>query len=431
MSYYDGRVSVRRAVQRSYLALLLCCGGAAATLRGADDDSPAYDPPLYMHRHVVADAAARGALCNDGSPAVFYYRGCNETYYAKDAGGCVNISNTWLVSFESGGEYCYDAASCAARREARPAATRAPTTPQLVENGLTQPFPEVNPNFYKSHAVFVPYCSSDLWLGNGGNHSGGGFGFNGRNIIRAVLEDLQKVVPSGHDDDGEAEGALRYDLGAAESLLLAGGPGLAAQASFVASLLPANLSRAAAMLCDGCVVLDQPPLVPVSAARPCSTALDCPPAVALQAGWGLWGAVAAPECVHGDHRCLLAPELLRYAPRSLPLLVQHPLYDSTQLAMNRAWPNTSASSAYIAAFGESVRAVLRATPFAFGAGCEAPYAYAQSHEAYYYTKVNGMRMTGALSNAVSTFLRDRDTFVRDRYIDTCTGIGCNPSNCGK
>ena len=278
-------------------AAVVCLSlGAAHALDAAaggadDDDTPKYDPPLYMHRHEVKNAKARGALCSDGTPAVFYYRGCNETYYQGDAGGCVNITQTWVISFEAGGEYCFDAASCAARSKARPALVTAPNASKLVINGLLQPFPEVNPNFYKAHAVHVPYCSSDMWAGSGGGGGGGrggsgklaGFGFNGRAIIKAVLEDLLTIAPSGHDDDGEPHGpAWRYNLVAAEELLLVGGPGVASQAAAIAALLPGNLSAAASLVCDGCVLLDQPPLVPSSArgspaTTPYSAARTAPP----------------------------------------------------------------------------------------------------------------------------------------------------------
>lgn len=254
---------------------------------------PGYDLPLYMHRHEVKNARARNAVCNDGSPAVFYYRGCNETYYKGDLGGCdpegVSI---WSIVFGSAAEYCYDEASCKARAKHFPLLTTSTTqNASTVIDGLVgrknrqfpvfhvcpfylfdsqlQPFPESNPNFYKSHGVFVPYCSSDFWLGNtsatfvdstDGTHgmNGGGkktnFEFRGAAIMKAVMEDLLDLAPSGHDDDGETEHKYRYPVRNASYLLLTGGPGVAAQADTIVKMLPAKVQENSRLVCDGCVV---------------------------------------------------------------------------------------------------------------------------------------------------------------------------------
>ena len=117
----------------------------------------------------------------------------------------------------------------------------------------------------------------------------------------------------------------------------------------------------------------------------------------------------------------------------MQVLVQHPLYDSTQLSMLRAWPpnaNDTARVSYISAFGEAVRAVLKSRRFAFGAGCQSPYVYSQTHTEYYDVKVNGLPFAASMSAAVPQFLNDPDTFQQDRYVDTCAGVACNPSGCG-
>ena len=97
------------------------------------------------------------------------------------------------------------------------------------------------------------------------------------------------------------------------------------------------------------------------------------------------------------------------------------------------WPPAAGDktrAAYIAAFGEAVRGVLNASRFAFGAGCTAPYVYSQTHAAYYDIKVNGLQFAASMSSAVPEFFNDPESFEQGRYVDTCAGVGCNPSSCG-
>ena len=65
--------------------------------------------------------------------------------------------------------------------------------------GLFETSGEGNPNFYEHRAVFVPYCSSDMWLGddsasNATSLAKKGYRFRGRVIMNAVLEDLASIV---------------------------------------------------------------------------------------------------------------------------------------------------------------------------------------------------------------------------------------------
>jgi hypothetical protein len=345
-----------------------------------------------MHKHVVRNAKARGAVCNDGNPATFYYRGCNNTYYLHDAGGCVNISSEWVVHFgTSPTPYCSDEASCQHRNRTDPLLVSPAKNSTTIIDGLLQPYPESNANFYKAHTVYVPYCSSDLWLGN--STSKFGFQFKGRNILKAVIEDLLYTPETGTDDDGETEDKLRYNLTGADQLVFSGGPGFVAQSSLVNSLLPSALRRKSTFVCDGCVLVNTPPLVSVHT-KPCTSILDCPLNVTLKAGWKLWGAPALTcEGAEGEvkgaadsYGCLFMPQLLSLS-KGTPVMYQHPYYDAAQLRMLRAWPYSNSTAAYIEQFASMVRKYLQSTPFAYGAGCSTPYQYVTNHIAYYYTKV--------------------------------------------
>ena len=72
-----------------------------------------------MTRIPLADPSA---ICNDGTPAMLYWRNCtaNEDrapgdkgdYCAKGGKDGVD-ENVWFIAFEQAG-FCYDSASCAA-----------------------------------------------------------------------------------------------------------------------------------------------------------------------------------------------------------------------------------------------------------------------------------------------------------------------------
>jgi hypothetical protein len=315
------------------LVAALCCAIGDAS---SPPWPPGYDPPIYMHKHVVQNAKARGAVCNDGNPAVFYYRGCNNTYYRGDClpqpcpGGCLNIPSQWVIHFgTSETPFCSDEKSCM-QREKTQRFLVSPLQYNDTQNwdGLLQPYPESNPSFYKAHTVYVPYCSSDLWLGNATSEFG--FHFRGRNIVKAVIEDLLLRPETGQDDDGETEGKLRFNFTGADQILMTGGPGLVAQSSFVNSLLPPRLKNKTNFVCDACVLLETSPLVSVQQ-KPCVGVLDCPYNVSLKAAWNLWGAPnlsckGSRGAVADPYSCLMMPQMLNLV-KDTAVLFQHPFYD--------------------------------------------------------------------------------------------------------
>ena len=145
---------------------------------------------VTMHLHTVKDAVSRGAVCNDGSPAKYYFRDC-----PRPASECAGWSADWLVLFAGGdsSDACYDDASCTARQLNTPdkmSSTKFNAT--LSPKGIFSTSGEENPNFYGFRTVFVPYCSSDLWLGN--RIEASTLSFRGRAIVVAVLEDLKATT---------------------------------------------------------------------------------------------------------------------------------------------------------------------------------------------------------------------------------------------
>ncbi|MEW5985732.1 MAG: pectin acetylesterase-family hydrolase, partial [Chloroflexota bacterium] len=119
---------------------------------------------------------APDALCNDGSPARYYFR--------------QGQNNKWLVFLEGGGA-CFDSAECDTRRQEQfnlTSSTRWEETMPL--KGIFSNDPERNPGFWNWNQVYVKYCSSDAWSGKG--LAADGRQFRGRAIIQGVLNDLER-----------------------------------------------------------------------------------------------------------------------------------------------------------------------------------------------------------------------------------------------
>ena len=189
-----------RKVETVLAALLLVRLGAVvcSKVTPAPVNNPDYQ---YLYKQTVSNAAARGALCNDGTPAVFYYRNCTANgdrragdptnYCAK--GGTQGVQSVqWFVYLDPADSlFCHDKQSCSHRPAQLQTSTGLPD--RVFLSGWFSPYPEQNPNFYKQHSVYIPSCSSDLFVGTAGKDAGSGLFFGGRNIVRAVLEDLQAL----------------------------------------------------------------------------------------------------------------------------------------------------------------------------------------------------------------------------------------------
>ena len=134
-----------------------------------------------MHRNSVSNAFARSAVCSDSSDAI---------YYLEETG-----SSKWIVFLESGGG-CFDYNSCLARKTLEPYLFGSHLYPETVIGEDILSSSETNNFYVEYNKVLIPYCSSDLWLGNStlvlrdedGNKLE--VAFRGHSIFQAVLEDL-------------------------------------------------------------------------------------------------------------------------------------------------------------------------------------------------------------------------------------------------
>jgi Pectinacetylesterase len=117
------------------------------------------------------------AVCNDGTSGAYYYApSINDTY-----GG-----NRWIIYLTQGGQ-CYNQNSCSARSGNYISSSGYNETMTFEDSGgLFAPALKYS-NAWAFNRVYIPYCSSDIWIGDA---SAWGKQFRGQRIIRAVLTQL-------------------------------------------------------------------------------------------------------------------------------------------------------------------------------------------------------------------------------------------------
>ena len=149
-----------------------------------------------LWKREVRNAVSRYAVCNDFTPAAFYIRKQSPVQ--------------WIIYLESGG-VCSSIPECNDRyvidEEGHNTTNELMSSSQLPAStegrDLLSIDKEDNPTFHQFTHVMVPYCSSDLWLGQGNNSRFPGrkfhfhndssvndFIFRGYTIFRSVIEDL-------------------------------------------------------------------------------------------------------------------------------------------------------------------------------------------------------------------------------------------------
>lgn len=152
------------------------------------------------------------AVCNDGSPPVYYIRpGIDEGI------------NKWVIWFEGGG-VCESQASCFSRwqQEKEQMSTclgadcsQYKALEEMIPNGILSDDPEKNPELSSWNHVLFHYCSSDSWMGNRTDSISSGditLWFRGHFIAEAMFSSL--LSPT--DKIGY------YSLSDAEDIILAG-----------------------------------------------------------------------------------------------------------------------------------------------------------------------------------------------------------------
>jgi hypothetical protein len=252
----------------------------------------------------VKDAASRGAVCNDGSPAGFYFQ--------PGSGSGVHV---WVLHQEGGGN-CYNAASCNQRAIQTPQLTSSKSWPSAIPfaTGIFADDPAFSPTFYNANKVYMGYCSSDNWSGTRvGNGTTGlsAWNFLGHNVTQGIIEDL----------------VAHFGMNTTSSEILftgcsAGGKGVFANSDWVRSLLPFAPSKYLAFSDAGW-----------NADFPLTTNAFW---YQFQPGSILWNALTNPNCqeAHPTHEFLCFFGSIAVPYFDTPTLIHVEQYDNVQFAFD-------------------------------------------------------------------------------------------------
>ena len=242
MAQHRGSLAATTAVLLLGLLRLLPSGGAWR----CDGDAQSATP-TRLPKFTLADIDP-GAVCNDGTAAEYYLR-------ANPA------SDLWLV-YLAGGAWCSSAEDCEARWEGRvypnfdcrlpPGQTEQRCfmsnkdfPEQCSKSGIFDASPD-NP-LAEANLVYIPYCSSDAFLGDMPPSAEVPWHFRGQQIVLATIDALIRT----------------HGLGDALATLLFGGGSAGARGAMawldrVPHLLPESV-RVLGFL-DSPYVIDEPPL---------------------------------------------------------------------------------------------------------------------------------------------------------------------------
>ncbi|HKR64194.1 MAG TPA: pectin acetylesterase-family hydrolase [Thermoanaerobaculia bacterium] len=151
---------------------------------------------IDLARYTIDTSKFPNAVCNDGTPGVFYYAPATRE----------EDRNKWFIFLQGGGG-CRDGQSCAERwchvntNYGMDKMTSSLTKPFIRGNGFLDPRPDNH--FGSWNRVLIFYCSSDAWRGTkSGEHSATAgsttvtftLQFRGSQIIDAVLDTLRNDV---------------------------------------------------------------------------------------------------------------------------------------------------------------------------------------------------------------------------------------------
>jgi len=230
-------------MKRTTMTMLLLL--AAASLRAADPISQVFSCAKQgtvgglgagtdLTRYTIDVTQYPNAVCNDGTPAVFYYG-----RYTKN-----EDRDKWIIFLQGGGS-CIDGQTCGERwcsidtNYGYDKMTTSITKPSIRGVGFLDPDPKNN--FGSWNRVLIFYCSSDAWGGtttktlsatlNGAPARDYQIHFHGSYIVDAVLDTLRNVRLAGrrhavtHGISAQADASTWPDLDDAREVMFAGSSG--------------------------------------------------------------------------------------------------------------------------------------------------------------------------------------------------------------
>jgi len=374
---------------------------------------------------------------------MIYFRNCSANWDSHSGiDYCANITDTWVINFASdslfpnnetalGGSVCFSKESCAAR-DARLKSNNGLNSTAFLQ-GIVLPYAEVNPNLYKQHSVVVPYCTSDLFVGEDQF-------FSGYQFITNTISQLYNVS------------FIPQDMGPtmihADRIIVIGSAGVMAHLDEINELIIETLrlvtqNESATVpifgVCDGCLLFN----VTRSFAPPvCSSDKDCPAPIALKSLSSMSRLHRPKFCAEEDvSSCFLAPAVIKALLKGkTPVLIQSQMFDQVQLRSYgiAAYANASISEQNWAVenFAPLVIDALNQFNYTFSAACALPSSLTLSRGYYQLTTrfedQYGNVHQDALDVAISSFLEDASNggfgpSVFGSYRDICGKFLCG--NC--
>jgi len=339
---------------------------------------------------LLENATELGAVCNDGSPAGYFFRKGNP--------------DKWIVHLMGGG-WCVTEEACAQRMIQTPYLMTTKVYPSTFQfTGIFDQNTTTNPDFHDATYVYMVYCSSDSFSGTASLASNDTFGwhFQGKSIIKTAI---QQLIPLG--------------LGTSSEILLsgcsAGGAAVFANADYVASLLPPLEARSFKAHSDAGFFLDFPSMGQVPYTIP----------EILYYGSTLWMGVADEDCMAAfpsdGWKCYLGQYALPYVNTSV--LVHQENEDRVQLnVLGVTYPLNSEMDAYLDTFRANMTATFMSTvlPPQHAVFSPACWFHCVLEAPQFWT----ISIDGSVSDQQALSLFYFDGITTD-YIDECSGFNCS------
>lgn len=155
------------------LMLIVVIGMISADYDFSDTSAAAESNPLQ--KYYVSNEEA---MCNDGSPSIYYMRRTNTT--------------KWLIYVEGGVLYCWDKETCDTRQATMPELMTSTMAEETKEpTGLMSDDCDLNPDWCDANIGYIFYCSSDYFSGTVTEEdSEAGVHFLGWTILQSAIDDL-------------------------------------------------------------------------------------------------------------------------------------------------------------------------------------------------------------------------------------------------
>ncbi|XP_066917829.1 palmitoleoyl-protein carboxylesterase notum1a-like [Clytia hemisphaerica] len=340
--------------------------------------------------------------CNDGSSAGYYFRSNPE-------------SSEWIIYLE-GGWFCSEPKECFRRTVEKgfPTVTSSNSwKAKRMGDGLLSSVESENKEFWKANHVFIPYCSSDFWIGDTIADGVGDtkIAFHGSRIVTDVVKDL-----------------LSKGLKDADRLILAGssagGIGVLQNIDRVSNLISSHVNKKVDVrgLVDSAWVLDVPPVPGCE---------DCNPNLVFKKAIEYWNATLHTSCSQAyteeKQKCLFAANVFKYIQR--PIFVFQWLMDTVQIMTENSY-QMNFDNKYLKSLGIRMRnsihgSIDKTKDGVFAASCASHTGLATTSPMYSITIKDS-----TLNHALSCWLGSSKitSSCKKRLMDKCTGLHCH-TNC--